>query len=291
MTRTLLILIVFSISIFSFSAHAQTDEFNLDETYPIDPGGTINLQSNDADVQIIGSDRENVRVIVRYKLTVTGITFGESNEFEMIVNEDGGNLTIREKGIDFGPSGLIGVSSKEYTIEIEAPRDVNLDIDGDDDGYVIAGFDGFIYLDADDSDIRISDAGGSDFSVSFDDGSLDFDGGNGRLEIDADDGDIRVRNGNFSAINATPDDGDVEITTTLDDNGIYDFGLDDGDLTLNITGGGGEFDIRHDDADIEVSSQYEQIRYEENSAIFNLMGGSARVNIRLDDGDISLKVF
>lgn len=291
MTRTLLILIVFSISAFCYSANAQTEEFNLDQTYPIEPGGTINLQSIDADVQMIGSDREDVRVIVRYKLKVTGITFGDSNEFEMIVYEDGGNLTIREKGRDFGPSGMIGVSSKEYTIEIEAPRDVNLDIDGDDDGYEIAGFDGFIYLDADDSDIHISDAGGSDFSVSFDDGSLEFDGGNGRLEIDADDGDIMVRNGNFSAMNAISDDGDVEVTTTLFDSGIYDFDLDDGDLTLNITGGGGEFDIRHDDADIEVTSQYEQIRYEEDSANFNLMGGNARVNIRLDDGDISLNVF
>jgi len=291
MTRTLLILIVFSISAFCFSAHAQTDEFNLDQTYPIDPGGTINLQSSDADVKIIGSDREDVRVIVHYKLTVTGFAFGESNKFEMIVSEDGGNLAIQEKGRDFGPSGMIGVSNKIYTIEIEAPSGVNLDIQGDDEEYEIAGFAGFISLNADDSDIQISDVSGTDYSFSFDDGNLGMEGGNGRLKIDTDDGDISVWNGNFSAINVISDDSDIEITTSLFDNGDYEFDLDDGDLTLNIIGGGGKFDIRHDDADIEFSRQYEQVRYEEDSATLNLMGGSARVTIRSDDGDINLKVI
>lgn len=270
---------------------AQSDEFNLDETYSIDFGGTISLQSDDAEVQIIGSDRDDVRVIVHYELKVQGITFGEFNEFEMIVEEDGGNLTIREKDRDFGPSGIIGISSEEYTIEIEAPRDVNLDIKGDDDEYEIVGLDGFIHLEADDSDAQISDINGDDYSFSLDDGSLEMDGGNGHLEIKADDGQIRINNGNFTDIRADSDDSDIEITTSLFDDGQYQLDLDDADLTLNITGGGGEFDIRHDGSDISTSRQFESARDVENHAIYLLSGGDAKIIIRSDDGDINLRVI
>lgn len=291
MSRILLTLFVLSISAFFFSANAQTDEFNLDQTFPIDPGGTINLQSDDAEVEIKGSARDDVRIVVHYELTVRGITFGESNEFEMIVEEDGGNLTIREKDRDFGPSGIIGISSEEYTIEIEAPRDVNLDIEGDDGKYEIAGFDGFLYLHADDSDAHIYDVNGEDYSFSLDDGGLEMDGGNGRLQIDSDDGGIRIRNGNFASIDAKSDDSDIEITTPLFDDGEYQFDLDDGDLTLNIVGGGGEFDIRHDDSDIYTTQQFEIVRDEDERSIYRLQGGTARVIIQSDDGDINLSVF
>lgn len=274
-----------------FTAIAQNDEFNLDKTYPIDFGGTISLQSDDAEVRITGSNRDDVHVIVHYKLTVRGISFGESNKFEMVVEERNGNLMIREKDRDFGPSGIIGISNEEYIIEIEAPRDVNLEIEGDDEEYEITGIDGFIHLEADDSDTQISDSNGDDFSFTLDDGSLEMDGGNGRLEINADDSDVSIRNGNFTDIQADSDDSDIEITTSLFDDGDYQFDIDDGDFTLNIIGGGGEFDIRHDGSDISTSRQFESTRDVEKHSIYQLPGGNAGIIIRSDDGDINLRVF
>ncbi|NBC65226.1 MAG: DUF4097 family beta strand repeat protein [Bacteroidetes bacterium] len=287
-TLTFLVAMIITVAtVFSQS----TDEFNLDQTYAIDNGGIIHLQSDDAEVQIMGSDREDVRVIVNYELTVRGITFGDSNDFEMIVEEDGGNLTIREKDRDFGPSGMIGVSSEEYTIEIEAPRDVNLDIEGDDEEYEIAGIDGFIHIHADDSDAQIYDVNGEDYSFSLDDGNLEMDGGNGQLKIDADDGDIQIRNGSFAFIDVSSDDSDIEITTPLFDDGDYRFDMDDADLMFNVVGGGGEIDIRHDDSDISTSPQFEIVRDEDEHSIYRLQSGTARVNIRSDDGDINLSVY
>lgn len=291
MLKTILITLVLTFGYLISTANAQTDEFELDKTYSIDSGGTINLESDDADVRIIGSDRNDVRVVVHYKLTVRGITFGRSNEFEMIVEERNGNLNIREKERDFGTSGIIGVSNEEYTIEIETPRDVNLDIDGDDEEYQIMGIDGFIHLAADDSGAQISDVNGDDFSFSLDDGELVLDGGNGRLRIQADDGDIEIHNGNFSEIDVDSDDSDIEITSGLYDDGTYRFDLDDADFTFNITEGGGEFDIRHDGTDISTSREFENIRDDDEHSVYRLAGGSASVIIRSDDGDISLRVF
>lgn len=291
MLRIILITLVLIFGCLISTGNAQTDEFNLDETYSIDSGGTINLESDDAEVRIIGSDRDDVRVVVHYKLTVRGITFGRSNEFEMVVEERNGNLNIHEKERDFGPSGTIGMSNEEYTIQIETPRDVNLDIEGDDEEYQITGIDGFIRLAADDSDARIADVNGNDFSFSLDDGELVLDGGNGRLRIQADDGDIKIHNGNFLEIDVDSDDSDIEITSGLYDDGTYRFDLDDADLTLSITGGGGEFDIRHDDSDISTSGAFENIRDDDEHSVYRLFGGSARVIIRSDDGDINLRVY
>lgn len=275
---------------FASSLFAQTDEFNLDQTYSIDSGGTITLSSDDADVWITGSDRDNVHVIIHYKFTVRGITFGESNEFEMIVEEQGGDLSIRENEREFS-TGMIGYSNEEYTIEIQAPRDVNLALEGDDEEYEIAGIDGFIHLDADDSDATISDVNGKDFSFSIDDGSLEMVGGSGRLRIQADDGEIQIHEGDFTDVEADSDDSDIEITTSLYDAGDYSFDLDDGDLTLNITGGGGKFDIHHDGSDISTSGEFESIRDENDHSVYLLSGGDARIIIHSDDGDINLRVY
>lgn len=291
MSRILLTIILFSIPVLFSPVHAQTDEFNLDQTYSIDSGGTINLQSDDAEVRIIGTDRDDVRLVVHYKLTVRGITFGRSNEFEIIVEEQNGNLTIREKDRDFGSSGIIGFSSEEYTIDIHTPRSVNLDLEGDDEEYDITGIDGFIHLAADDSDARISDITGDDFSFSLDDGELEMNGGSGRLRVQVDDGDIQIDDSDFSEMDVDSDDSDIEITTSLSNDGHYRFDLDDADLTLNITGGGGEFDIRHDDSDISSSREFENIRDDDDHSVYRLMGGNARITIRSDDGDINLWVF
>ena len=271
----------------------KTDEFHLDQVYSIDPGGTINLESDDAEVTITGSDREDVRVIVNYKWTVRGITFGSENEFELIVEEQNGNLNIYEKPRDFEGRTIIGVTEEEYAIRIEAPRNVNLDIDGDDDDYRISGIDGNLFIDADDSDLQIRDCNGEEFSFTIDDGDLLIDCGSGRLSLDVDDGDVEIRNGRFDRIDIDSDDSDIDITTSLTDGGTYNFDLDDAELRLMITGGGGQFEIDHDDADIRASGEYELISDagEEGYSVYRLMGGNSSVSIDSDDGEIILGVY
>lgn len=292
MRRTVIMSIVLFFCISITSGIAQnSDEFHLDETYTVDPGGTIHLSSDDAEVRIIGSDRDDVRVVVRYELEVKGITFGDSNEFEMIVEEQNGNLRIREKERDFGNTAMIGYSREEYTIEIETPRDVNLQLEGDDEEYEIMGIGGSIDLTADDSDARLTVITGDDFSFRLDDGSVEMTGGSGRLRVQTDDGKFQIWEGNFSEIDADSDDSDIEITTSLSDGGDYRFDLDDGDLRLNITGGGGEFDIRHDGTDVSIGRQFEVIEEDDDFILYRLGGGNARVIIRADDGDIGLRVY
>lgn len=278
--------------LFPLLGNAQsTDEFNLDETYEIDPNGTISLQSDDADVTITGSDRSDVRVVVNYKREVRGFTIGDGDRFEMIVEQRGGDLAIYEKERDNGTRISVGSVKEDYEIRIEAPRSVSLKLEGDDETYRISSIDGALRLDADDTDIELTDCNGDDFSFSLDDGSLSMDQGKGRLQLDLDDGDVRILNGDFREIEAESDDSEIEITTRLDDQGSYTFDFDDGDLRLNIAGGGGDFDIRHDNADISADSEFEEVMDDDDRSIYRLLNGNAKISIDTDDGNIELRVI
>ena len=276
----------------SSNTHAQsTDEFNLDKVYAIDSGGTISLQSDDANVTVTGSDRQDVRVVVEYKLRVKGLSIGKKEEFEMIVEEVNGNLNIYEKERDFGNNVIFGSSREEYEITIETPRGVSLNLEGDDEDYLITSVDGAIHIDADDSDIELSDCNGDEFSINLDDGELNMDRGKGVFHLDIDDGDARILNGDFREIQINTDDGDLDITTRLQDGGNYRFDMDDADLRLNIAGGGGEFEIRHDNASISTSREFKETMDDDDRSVFELPLGNAKVSIRADDGDIVLRVI
>ncbi len=276
----------------AFVATAQsTDEFHMDEAYSIGSGGTIHLQSDDAEVRIIGSNRSDVRVKVDYKLEIKGFSFGSGDRFQMIVEERGGNLRIREKPREFQSRGVFGSMREEYTILIEAPRNVSLRIEGDDETYEISGIDGRLDLDADDTDITIRDCGGDFFAFDMDDGSLDMDEGRGELRIRLDDGDFEIGRGNFTSVRVEADDADMSITTSLADNGRYRFDMDDSELNFTVAGGGGAFEVRHDNGRISASGPFERVMEDDHISRYRLQGGSARVDIETDDGRIRFRVL
>ena len=278
---------------FALPVEAQsTDEFHMDHVYSIDRNGKINLQSDDADVTITGSDREDVRVQVHYKMEVNGIRFGGKDEFEMLVEQKDGNLRIYEKEREFQEGGVtIGSVKEEYTITIEAPQGVSLNLEGDDEAYRVSGIDGQFSVEADDAEIVLNNCDGDSFSISMDDGALRMDSGRGALDVEADDSEIEILSGDFSTVYIDADDSEMSITTRLYDEGEYRFDMDDGDLTLNIAGGGGTFDISHDNADIRTDQRFEKILNEENRSAYRLDGGSAKVSIETDDGNIELKII
>jgi hypothetical protein len=263
---------------------AQDGEFNLDKTYKMNLAGTIVLKTSDADITITGTDRSDVHVKVHRKITTKGWTVG-SQDFTMEVEERNGNLEIRERSSGSHVS-FVGYMSETYKIDIEAPRGVNLDLDGDDDDYYITSIDGSIMLDLDDGDAEFRNCNGRDFSFDLDDGDIRMDKAAGRLSVRMDDGDLEIDNAAFSRIDATVNDGDIKLATTLEDDGDYYIRADDAGLYIVVLGGGGRFDIRHDDTRVSSSGDFEIIREKEEETVLELAGGNAKFNIRTDDSHI-----
>ena len=275
--------------VMSTQLYAQ-DLYNLDETYQIDNNGTISLSSDDAEVSIEGSDRSDVHLVVYRDVDVDGINIGSSGVFRVDVEQRDGNLYIRENDGD-EQRMIIGNIEEEYRITIEVPRSVALDLQGDDDSYEISNINGEIAINADDSDIELSEVTGNEFDFDLDDGQISIDEARGKLKLSMDDGELYVRQAEFTEIDAEMDDGEMDITTSLTDGGFYLFDFDDGDLAFNITGGGGEFDIHHDDPNIEADDSFEELSSGDDRTVYRLAGGNARIEIDTDDGDIELRTM
>lgn len=272
------------------SAKAQDSEYNLDETYQVDQDGTVYLDSNDAEVTIEASDRSDVHVVVYRNVDVDGWELKSAEEFKMNIENRGGDLHIKEADRD-GTRLLFGNVDEEYRITLEVPRSIALDIQGDDDSYEITGVGSAVRINADDSEVELDGATGDSFEFDLDDGSIRMDQGKGQLKLNMDDGELYVRKADFSEIDADFDDGEMDITTSLSDQGFYLFDMDDGDIELNVAGGGGEFDISHDDPNVNVGSNFEVISEDEDRSVYRLPGGDAKIEIDTDDGDIELRTI
>lgn len=290
MERSKLIILTIIFLVSGMEVSAQDHEYNLDETYSLDEDGTIHLQSNDAEVSIRGTDRSDVHLVVYHRIDVDGLEIKSEDEFEMVVEDRNGELHIRENNRENGRF-VLGNVRKEYRITIEAPRAASLDISGDDDDYEISGFDGSLKLDADDAEIDLRELNGDNFEFDIDDGRINMDQGKGQLKLDMDDGELFVRRADFTEVDARSDDGTIDITSSLSGDGFYRFDMDDGNVRLNVAGGGGEFDIRHDDGSVRVDPDFEEIRSEEEYSVYRLAGGESKIDIYTDDGSIELRTI
>lgn len=272
----------------ALSVEAQNNEYNLDQDYGIAADGTVFLDSDDAEVKIIAGDRFDANVNVYHRVNVDGIEWGSDGEFQMNVKQRDGDLYVEEAERD-NNSFRIGNIDREYRITIRIPRGVSIDVKGDDGTYEISDVGGAVSMVADDSDISIKNASGEDFIFKIDDGSIRMDKGQGKLKAALDDGELRVGDGRFNEIDVSGDDASLYFATGLSDGGKYFFGIDDGDLELNILEGGGSIDITHDDTDINTIGNFSKVSDEEERSVYELNGGNARVEIKSDDGDIVLR--
>ena len=267
-------------------ALAQDKDFHLDQVYKIDKKGTIDLSSSDAKVYITGSLRPDVHVKIDRSIETKGI-YNSREEFTVDVEPVNGDLKIRERQSSYS-SGIITYQKEDYKIEIEAPEGVTLTIRGDDGDYFIKNINGSITMSIDDADAQLTACKGNKFSFRIDDGDIRMDEGRGSLEIDADDADIQVFKGQFSSIDANSDDGDIIIQTSLVDNGQYSFKCQDGLVSLDVTSGGGEFTVHHDDGHVTSSGDF-KITYEtEDQTRLALAKGTAKVTVRADDARVKL---
>ena len=271
-------------------ARAKTSSYHLDEVYPIDAQGTLYLRTGDADIQISGSDRKDVHLVVHYTQDVHGLGVVSDDEpFAIDVTPEHGDLRIREQSGSRSYIGVMVSVREEYTITIEAPSTVKLQLVGDDGSYSINSFSSAIGLRMDDGRARLRKLTGTEYDFEMGDGSIDMEGGSGRLEVSMDDGRFSGDSGAFSSVDAEMEDGTMELESTLSDSGEYRLRADDGSIRFTILGGGGTFTVDYDDGHVRSSGAFQMMDSDEGYRLFNLPGGTAHSRIRIADGTVSLR--
>jgi hypothetical protein len=81
----------------------------------------------------------------------------------------------------------------------------------------------------------------------------------------------------------------MTLETSLTDSGNYYVRSEDGSVVMNILGGGGTFEIRHDDGRVITEGNFKRLVEEEHLTKLNLPAGSAVVHVQADDARIRLK--
>lgn len=274
------------ISAFSVAQPSKMGNYHLDKTYSLNPKGTITLHSSDANVFITGSARPDVHVKIDRVVETKGFVLG-NHEFSVDVSEVNGNLSVREKN-GSGSISVVGYIHEKYAINIEAPEGASLVLRGDDGDYYIKTIHGAMDINLDDADVEFTGCQGNQFKFRLDDGNLTMDEGRGTLDVVADDVDVEIADGKFDKILADVDDGDFVIETTLTNSGDYFISGQDGLISLTVLGGGGQFDIRHDDARLITEGAFSEIERSEERSQLTLANGKAKIEIRADDGRIKL---
>ena len=271
--------------VFAKSYAQQDEEFHLDETYEINSDGKLWMNPEDAQVQIIGSNRSDVRVKIDRIAEIKTIS-RKNAAFKIDVSSREGDVFIKEtepQGSYFIKYGRI-----DYKILVELPEGASLVVKSDDSNYEVKNVNGAIDITLDDGDATLTDCNGSSFDFNLDDGDVLMDRGSGELYAQLDDGDIKITNAAFDKVNVSGDDGSIFLSTQLAADGSYELAGDDAEISLEVLSGGGNFFITGDDTRVKATAGFDEVESSESRHRYRLPGGQAKVRIRNDDGSVRI---
>ena len=261
-------------------------DFHLDEVYNMSSTGTLHLNSEDAEIRIIGSNRSDVHVKIDREEEIRGLR-NRGRDFDMRIEEKGGDLYLTERE-GSGVRIVMGSYRVDYEILIELPESASLRIRGEDDDYYVKNVNGAISIDTEDGDIELVDCDGDKFDFKLEDGDLKMDGGKGDFSLRLEDGDADIRNAKFGSLEADIEDGTISVETEIKDGGLYDIRSDDANVEFIVLNGGGDFTVMKDDGSIRASAEFDLKRETDYREEYTLPGGSAEVEIRTEDGRVRL---
>lgn len=140
----------------------------MDQTHPLPASGRIRLTSEDAQVSISGTDRDDVRIEVHYRIAAAR---GKLTRFTYRVSAalDGGELVVTEER-QTGSRNFV-YEDQVHTINIELPRNAHVTVREEDGMCAISGVAGRVHLTMDDGDVRLENCSG-EITISMDDGTL-----------------------------------------------------------------------------------------------------------------------
>jgi len=233
------------------------------KTFTVSSKPTVRVETNDASVQVTGSDRHEVQVHV----TAAGYRIGDQVKISERQNGDRVEVEVHVHRLAF----VIGLPVHSVEIEVSVPRESDLDIHSGDGRLEVLDVKGNTHLATNDGRIRVSGADGI-LHASSGDGSIEADGRFDALDVETHDGRLRVSAQSGSKIsgsgwNLSTHDGRVEVLVPEKLAADLDAETHDGHVTVDIP--------------VEVAGQFGGSRVRGK-----LNGGGPSLRIRTGDGSI-----
>lgn len=246
------------------SVSARADEWKKDFT----TAGrlTLHVDANDADIRVSSWDRKETQATVitnGYKIAPGEVQVTErqsGDKVELEVHRPSGHMSI-------------GRHDKSVRVEVNVPRDANLD------------------LHTGDGHVRVIEVRG-DLKLSSGDGDVEVRSGDGPLNIDTNDGNIRAE-GRFDALDLHTGDGniDAQAATGSKISSSWLLRTGDGNVDLRIPDGfSAEFTAHTGDGHVSVDFPVTVSgAVKENSIHGKMNGGGPLLELRTGDGNIAVE--
>ncbi len=222
---------------------------------------------------------------VRVRITTDG---WDRDDVDVDVRQDGNQIRIETRREEW--RWFNWGRSPRVHIEIEAPRQSDIDARNDDGTLTVTGFEGRLSLSVDDGHLRVTDVSG-ELTARGDDGRLDLQRVTGSVDVRMDDGDLRV-DGVLTVVRARADDGDLRIRAEPGSRMEADWSIrvDDAHVSLALPDDfAADLDIRTDDGRVDVehpiTMQGRNSRHRISGAI---NGGGYELRVHTDDGRVRI---
>jgi DUF4097 and DUF4098 domain-containing protein YvlB len=272
----------------TISARAREINKDFHKSFDVRKGVSLHLKHEDGDVTIIPWDKDVVDVEVHYRAELKSLGIGGKHDFDVEFRQSDDVIHVIGKVKSSSSIGFRYFKRYEYTYTIQAPRYLQLDLEGEDGDINIENWRGKIYCRIEDGDIDLQDIFSKKTQIRLEDGDLHVDGLQGDLLVNGDDGDIVLRECKTRLCRIDLEDGDVTIKRS---EGDFEIDIEDGDITLDQVRSR-MLDIRAEDGDIEldllkVSGIDLDITADDGNVTVDLeFGISAAFSIDTDDGRI-----
>lgn len=257
------------------------------ETFSINPGNLVLVESDDGNITIESWDRNEVEVVIKKRAWGRNNRDAERNleDINIDIVQRGNNLYIRDLtknniGVRIGILDLFRRRTRfgtSVSFDIKLPRQMDLDLNADDGNIRVTNVEGDFDIKTDDGDIFLFDSKGGSIEINIDDGDVRIENlsrlqqnSASTITISCDDGEIFLRDVDVESIDLNVDDADVYFDNVTFKNLTAD--LDDGDFDADVVvQNDGRVRIWNDDGTVELRMQ------EEIDAYFNLVAYDGRI--------------
>ncbi len=293
----------------SFIPTYAQDNFTLEESYPLNPNGSLVLNTNDADVTILGHDQPTAEVSI--SRIVTG-KYWSNQKFDVTVESNEQQLVINDRAESTSDNNLnIMINgSLTYTIVVKVPHSTKLVLKGDDDDYNITAINNNVAISCSDGDITMFNVTGEQIAITAEDGDIRLKDVDSRIAITNEDGDVTMQNchlHNFSLstedgdvnivestlgnISVSSIDGDINIDADLLDDYRVALSSEDGDHNLEFRNVCGSIVVSHEDAKVKHNKDKYEVASESDNAktLHTSCKGNNMIVLSTEDGSVEIQ--
>lgn len=279
--RRVLALLTF-VTLIAICAHAQQWR----KTYSTSAKPDIRVDANDADIRVYSADRKDVEAVVTsngYKIGSGGVSISDHQSGDTI------EISIHVPNSHLFSFGI----HKSVHIELNIPRQADLDLHSGDGKITAENLDGKATLRSGDGDIQVTSGKGT-FNIETGDGRVECQNIEGDLRAETKDGRVRI-DGVFTALDLHTGDGSIDAEAHPGSRMASGWSVrtGDGSVDLRLSDGfAADLDVHTGDGHITMDFPVtieSGASLKQNAIRGKMNGGGQLLEIKTGDGNVTLR--